>query len=338
MKYYSNKNIFLSPLRKLRVSLLLIFIAGTWVSCSDENEGARTPIASATISETNLEINQSMEIKFTGVADQVVVYTGDEGHNYDLKEEENNTGLAVSKGLFTYSYRVPGTFKVVVLASTYDTYMGNSLRTDTMTFTVKVKDDVTTIDKVYSKITPNVYYAENANNDNWVLRLPTKQVYKSREVKLNAKRQRLSFDIASDSSKIYIDDELWNSKYFYDLTQTHNIKVTSDFGSERNYKLYNLIYPEFDNIKLNNVSGKLLREPFDQDVQIYQFALPENTSPNSLIAEFAIDGEGTFFVNGKAVKSGDVIDISANNVYTIVRVHPEDSSIKATTIVKFEII
>ena len=157
--------------------VVLFSIVIGFSSCSDENESARIPQAVVTVSQTNLEINESMEIHFLGVADQVVVYTGDDTHDYSLRETDNNTGFVVNKGLFTYSYSVPGTFKVVVLATTYDTYMGNGLRTDTTSFYVTVKDDVTELEQVYSTITPNVYYASLVNESDWVMCLPTKQVY-----------------------------------------------------------------------------------------------------------------------------------------------------------------
>ena len=53
----------------IHCSLFTLFLA----SCSDDNEPARTPSLQANVSKTNLEINESMEIHFTGVADQIVV-------------------------------------------------------------------------------------------------------------------------------------------------------------------------------------------------------------------------------------------------------------------------
>ncbi len=77
------------------------------IACTDENKKADTPIASVIVNTTQLEINQSMEIQFTGIADQAVIYTGDKGHSYALRDS-SDTGFIVNKGLFTYSYAVPG--------------------------------------------------------------------------------------------------------------------------------------------------------------------------------------------------------------------------------------
>lgn len=317
---------------KILYMLLLTSVAG-FSSCSDENEEARTPQAIVNVSNTDLEINESMEIHFYGVADQVVVYTGDDSHDYSLREE-SNTGFVMNKGLFTYSYSVPGTFKVVVLATTYDTYMGNGLRTDTTSFYVTVKDDVTELEQVYSSITPNVYYASLVNESDWVMCLPTKQVYNNREVALNAKRQRLSFEIASDSSKIYVDDVIYSSKNYYDLTQTHDIRVESDFGSVRNYKLYTMIYPEFSSVKLDGVTGKLVRDAFNQDRQVYQFTLPKGTT--NPVIEYTLDGDGTFLADGSAVATGSKIDLD-NDLFTISRTNAENSAVSAVSTVRFEI-
>lgn len=317
---------------KILYMLLLTSVAG-FSSCSDENEEARTPQAIVNVSNTDLEINESMEIHFYGVADQVVVYTGDDSHDYSLREE-SNTGFVMNKGLFTYSYSVPGTFKVVVLATTYDTYMGNGLRTDTTSFYVTVKDDVTELEQVYSSITPNVYYASLVNESDWVMCLPTKQVYNNREVALNAKRQRLSFEIASDSSKIYVDDVIYSSKNYYDLTQPHDIRVESDFGSVRNYKLYTMIYPEFSSVKLDGVTGKLVRDAFNQDRQVYQFTLPKGTT--NPVIEYTLDGDGTFLADGSAVATGSKIDLD-NDLFTISRTNAENSAVSAVSTVRFEI-
>ena len=308
------------------------------VACSDENESARTPVASATISETELEINQSAQISFTGVADQVVVWPGDEGHSY-ANRKAGDTGFAMNKGHFSYSYSVPGEFHVVVVASTYDTYMGGSLSTDTIAFDVVVKDDVTTIDRVYSSITPNVYYAELLEeSSDWVLRLPSKQVYNNREVTLKAEKQRLSFDIESDSSKIYVDDVLWTAKTYYDLTKTHSIKVESDFGSVRDYKLYTLIYPEFTSISLNGVDGVLVRNAFNQDALTYQFTLPEGTDKRNVPLLHNIKDGDKFYINGSEIQSGATIDLTQGGNYTLVTTSPENSRIKATSNITFKIL
>lgn len=314
--------------------LFLSVAAVTLNSCSDDNEEARMPQSIVNVSQTDLEINESMEINFMGTADQVVVYTGDDSHDYDLRNE-SNTGFVMNKGLFTYSYSVPGKFKVVVLATTYDTYKGNGLRTDTTSFYVNVKDDVTELSQVYSSITPNIYYASLVNDKDWVMCLPTKQVYNNREIALNAKRQRLSFEIASDSSKVYVDDVLYSSRNYYDLTTTHDIRVESDYGSVRNYKLYTMIYPEFTNVTLDGVKGTLVRDPYNQDIQVYRFTLPAGTQEPTV--EYTVNNDsGIFLMGSEAVASGKKIDL--NSTFSIKSVNSENADVTAVTTVRFEIV
>ena len=98
-------------------------------ACSDENVESRTPVASIQYdtNKTTLKVNESLVIDFTGVADLVAIYTGDDGHRYE-KRDEMETGIAVNKNHFTYSYKAPGTYHVVCVASTFDTYMGGNLK------------------------------------------------------------------------------------------------------------------------------------------------------------------------------------------------------------------
>ena len=51
-------------------------------ACSDENVESRTPVASIQYdtNKTTLKVNESLVIDFTGVADLVAIYPGDDGH------------------------------------------------------------------------------------------------------------------------------------------------------------------------------------------------------------------------------------------------------------------
>ena len=147
-------------------------------ACSDENVESRTPVASIQYdtNKTTLKVNESLVIDFTGVADLVAIYPGDDGHRYE-KRDEMETGIAVNKNHFSYSYKAPGTYHVVCVASTFDTYMGGNLKQATCSFDVTVVDDETEFKDLYTTITPNTFYANKLGDDAWVLNLPTKQVY-----------------------------------------------------------------------------------------------------------------------------------------------------------------
>lgn len=324
-------------MKKLSNIIILAMMAVMLAACSGENQEARTPVASITVNADRLEINQSMEIRFNGVADQVVIFTGDNGHDYDLRNE-SNTGFVMNKGLFTYSYSVPGKFKVVCVATTYDTYMGDNMKTDITTFEVTVSDDVTTIDKVSSSITPNIYYAELIDDVNWVMRVPAKQLYNNREIPLNATRQRQTFEIASDSSRIYVDNEPYAINNYYDLTKVHDIRVTANSGDRRDYKLYTLIYPEFKAISINGEKATLTRNAFYQNLQTYTFSLPQNTDISNVIPEFRLDDDVRFYAGDTEIKQGTAIDLTKTDVkYSLRRARTDNPDINAVSDVIFNI-
>ncbi len=320
-----------------RMSRWMLFIALSaalctqFASCSDDNEPARTPVAQITVSKTQLKLNESMEIDFTGVADQVVVFTGDPGHDYTLRDS-SNTGYVVNKGIFTYSYATPGTFHVVCVASTYDSYMGSGLRQAVTEFDMTVEDDVTTIDQLYSTITPNVFYAERLDGDMWVLRLPEKQVYNGREIAVNAKRQRLTITVASDYSAVAVDGEPYLAKNYYDLTSQHTIRVESHAGSVRDYRLLPLIYPVLKGLMADGTSVSPTYDAFYQDVQTY--ALPVGNQQVQL--SFDEQENVKFYADGAEINSGATINLAdTQKEYTLVRTSADDAAAKAVTRVRF---
>lgn len=307
------------------------------IACADDSENTQAPLASVIVNTKALEVNRSMEVRFTGFADQVVIYTGDAGHAY-ARRDLGDTGFIVNKNLFTYSYAVPGTFRVVCVASSYDKFMGKGLRRDTTAFDVMVKDDVTTISRIYSTIRPNVYFAELIDNETWVMRFPKKQIYNNRELPVNTARTRLSFDIASDSSKIYIDNELYSSKNYYDLTRNHQLRVVSHAGTIRHYNLCPIIYPEFSLIKLAGVQGSLQRNAFDQSLQNYHFVLPVATDLTHVIVEYAADTDSKFYCDEHEVASGSAVDLSDENKrYTLVCISVQNNKVTAVSKIQLKV-
>ena len=227
---------------------------------------------------------------------------------------------------------------VLCVATTYDTYMGDNMKTDITTFEVTVSDDVTTIDKVSSSITPNIYYAELIDDVNWVMRVPAKQLYNNREIPLNATRQRLTFEIASDSSRIYVDNEPYAINNYYDLTKVHDIRVTANSGDRRDYKLYTLIYPEFKAISINGEKATLTRNAFYQNLQTYTFSLPQNTDISNVIPEFRLDDDVRFYAGDTEIKPGTAIDLTKTDVkYSLRRARTDNPDINAVSDVIFNI-
>lgn len=315
--------------------LLLLSVFVSFISC--EKELSSSPLARITIDKTTLALNESMTIHFTGVADQVVVYPGDNMQDYELRKQ-SNTGLVVNKNILTYSYSVPGTYKVVCLATTY-LDMGIDLKTDTTSIIVTVIDDQTEITKL--SCTFLNYFEVEANKrsgDDWLLVLPRKISYNNitPEVKLS---QKLNFDIPSDSTKVFINDELYSSKKNYDLSAPLDILIRSYAGTERMYKLYTLYYPEFKTFKFSGVEGVLVRNEFDYTSFELRVTLPSGTDVSSLIPEFELyNTTDKVYIDEEEQTSGvSVVDFSKNVTYRLVSIDSTNTNMQSVSTIKITI-
>jgi hypothetical protein len=285
-------------------------------SCDDDT--ATQPTSSINIDKTTLEVNESMTIHFTGDADNVVIYTGDTDHDYNLRTE-SNYGLVVNKGLMTYSYSTPGVYKVVCVATNHEN-VGKSLLTDTCSVYVRVIDDITTIDKISA---PQVLYdevfAKQVNDVDWVMPLPRKIKYKTSNPSVSL-QQKLKFYIESTTTQIYVDDELFNSNSKYNLANKHTIKAVSNEGTERSYTLHTLNYGEFKTFKLAGVTGTITRTEYDYSYYEINMELPAGTDLTSLVPEFTLYGDNEVpYIGTVAQQSGvNAADFSQPVTYRFV--------------------
>ena len=342
-------------MKKILSLALMACAALLAVSCSDENVESRTPVAAIQYdaNKTTLKVNESMAVDFTGTADLVSIYTGDAGHRYENRGDME-TGIAVNKNHFTYSYKAPGTYHVVCVASTFDTYMGGNMKQDTCSFYVNVVDDEVEFSSIYATITPNTFYAQKLGDDAWVLNLPTKQVSNNKEVTVNVKNQRIYYDLPSDSTLVFVDmadadyQQLQNynsltpaevkalkakvtsTKIRYNLGQNHVITVRSYAGTIKRYTLYCLIYPEFKTVTVNGVKGVLTRDAFNQDHQTYTFTLPAGTDVTNAKIEYTLDGTGSFQADGTELASGSTANLGSGK-FTIVRTDAANAEAKAVS-------
>jgi hypothetical protein len=300
-------------------------------------ETIRTPQLEASISKDLLTINESMVIDFAGsTADNIVVYPGDDMQNYDLRDQ-SNTGLAVNKKLFTYSYRAPGVYKVVCLASTSGD-MATNLQFATRSFTVTVIDDRTEIDRISCpQIIRDEVFAEKHANDEWLMVLPRSVIYNNREQNISLS-QRLRFFIQSDSTKVFVNGNNFSATTAYNLSSPVDILVISDFGTERPYKLYTVNYPRFSSFKLLGVSGTAKLNEFDYGTYVMNVSLPQGTDVSSLVPEFTtyLPSEKVYIGNAEQVSGVSTADFTKEVVYRLVSTLPGKPEMQAesTVIVK----
>ncbi len=323
---------------KIVINILLVICTSLFIiSC--EEESAPEPQAAITIDKVQLNINESMVIRFTGFSEQAVIYTGDNMHKYELRDQ-SNTGFVVNKNLFTYAYTVPGTYKIVCVASTY-TDRATDLKRDTCSYIVTVVDNETEIEKLSC---PQVLYdevfANKLGNDEWLMVLPRKVKYNTSTPSISLS-QRLRFYIHSDSTKVFINDKEFSNKSTtkYDLSASLNIVVKSDYGTIRPYKLYTLYYPEFNTFTILGAKGTLVRSEFDYSSFEMQVTLPAGTNVSSLTPEFTTysSSEKVYIGDTEQVSGSSVVDFTQGITYRLVSTLPENPAIQAESTVKVKI-
>ncbi len=85
-------------MKTLKTTIFLMLAAAALTACDSEDE-ATQPTAKIEIEQDTYNINESMTVHFTGNAENVVIYTGDSGHDYELREQ-SNTGWSVRGDLW----------------------------------------------------------------------------------------------------------------------------------------------------------------------------------------------------------------------------------------------
>jgi len=278
-----------------------------------------------------------MVVNFIGSADQAVIYTGDDMHNYDLRHE-SNTGFVVDKGLFTYSYSTPGVYKVVCVASTY-TDKATDLKRDTCSFTVTVTDDVTEILKLSCpQILYDEVFASKLSNDEWLMTLPRKVRYNNQTPSISLS-QRLRFYIQSDSAKVFINESLFSATQRYNLSSPVDISVKSHQGTIRPYKLFTIYYPEFTTFKLAGVTGTLVRNEYDYSTFEMKVTLPVGTDVSNLKPEFEMFSptDKVFIDDVEQTSNISEVNFSQNVTYRLTSTVPGNPDKQATSFVVVKI-
>lgn len=274
------------------------------------------PIASAEVTKTVCSINESVVFSFTGNAQQVSIFTGDKSHDYSLLEQ-GNTGFVVNKNTFSYAYKQPGTYMVVVVASNYYEESKTILK-DTCMFTVQVIDDDATIKALSC---PRVLYDEiaagNVNEAEWLVRLPQKILFSGKTATITSK-QRLAVKLASDSTELLVNGAKFSATTQYELNTPITLNLTAHSGTVKNYTLYMLRYPEFTSFKLAGVAGVLTRSEFNYNKMTMAVTLPTGTDKTNLIPEFILSEGQEVFVNNVLQTSGlSAVDFSMPVVFRL---------------------
>lgn len=281
----------------LNISLLLILSLS---GC--EKAELSMPVSQVEVSKNEYTINESVIFKFTGQAQKVSIFTGDDTHNFELINQ-GNKGFVINKNTFSYAYKQPGTYKVVIVASNLSEGAQTILK-DTCSLLIQVIDDDATIKALSC---PKVLYdeisAENINETDWLVRLPQKILFTGKTATITSK-QRLAVKLASDSTELLVNGTKFNTSTQYELKTPLTLNLRAHSGSSKEYNLYMLRYPEFSVFKLAGVSGVITRSEFNYNKMTINVTLPAGTDKSGLVPEFTISEGQEAFVNNVLQTSG----------------------------------
>ena len=321
--------------------MLLAGVAAMFASCDDKE--ATQPTAAISVDKYHYEVNESMQLRFIGNADNVVVYPGDETHDYELRAEANS-GLVVNKGLLTYAYQKPGIYHVVCVATNHED-AGKSLLSDTTSVWVTVTDDVNTLRGVsVSVLNINEVSADLVNETDWRIAVPRKVRYNGKDVNLALRNQRLTIYQDSPSATVVIKEKdapeedykpnLSTSKY--DLAKVWDIRSTAGSGGVRNYRLYTLYYGEFKSFKLAGVTGQVERHESDYSTYTIDMEVPAGTDLTAVAPEFTLNDPATekVFIGDEEQVSGTPVDFTSPVTYRFVTSHADNPAITVEAVCK----
>lgn len=314
--------------------MLLAGVAAMFASCDDKE--ATQPTAAISVDKNHYEVNESMQLRFIGNADNVVVYPGDETHDYELRTEANS-GLVVNKGLLTYAYQKPGIYHVVCVATNHED-AGNSLLSDTTSVWVTVTDDVNTIKGVsVNVLNINEVYADLVNDKDWRLALSRKVLYRGSDWNVALRNQRLSIYQDSPSASVVLKEESAPEEDYkpnmsasrYDLAKVFDIRSTAGSGGVRDYRLYTLYYGEFKTFKLAGVTAKLERSEYDYSTCTINIEVPAGTDITAIAPDFTLNDSANekVFIGDVEQTSGTAVDFTSPVTYRFVATHASNPAI-----------
>ena len=119
-----------------------------------------------------------------------------------------------------------------------------------------------------------------------------------------------------------------------------NIKVQSDFGTTRDYKLFTIYYPEFKSMSIAGVEGTLVRNEFEYDSFVYEFKLPAGTDVSNVVPEFTLSGDGEKAYIGEAeqISGATAVDFTKPVTYRLIGTDAENPDVKAVSNVEIKIV
>ncbi len=301
---------------KTRYIIYSLFTFLLFPSC--ENEVVVKPNADFTISETVVSVNETVTFTYTGSeAKQVVIYTGDEGHDYQLKEQ-SNSGVVLSKGILTYAYKKQGTYKVVLIATNYDKE-GNESLYSAVEKEITVVDDRVDLQEISLKRDLfNKQLLGQINGNDILFVVPYKIRISGKDIAVDITKQRLEISTSSDAAQVSVNGDAYNTSTKYDLSQPVTLNILAPSGQNKAYSIETMRYAVFENFSINGIAGEISYSDFNFEKTYISVTLPSGTDVSALTPAFSSNDAKSITIGGTEQISGEsVVDFTQPVTYVL---------------------
>jgi len=327
-------------MRAHKIFILLILLSALIIAACEHtlNDYFVDPKAGFTLSADEVFVYQTVDIINQSEGQQFILFSGQEGSEYDSLYTAGAVGIAPNNGEnFSISYVKPGTYNITLVASGYRANEKETV-TDIMQQSITVKDSSKSIVGVTFL---NMFSITRINRDGepaftnftveGVLMGDHIQVEmyspwnplvwdNNRNPILNPANGRFSptFELNTNYYSISVEgsDEFENGKTVLDFSDgvdrfvPKTVSIQSDAGSTKEYELCILQIPQFSTFTLGGISGQVRYDFIDLKQFYVDLEVPAETDVTALVADFSSFQPGTSVsVNGVPQESG----ITAND-------------------------
>ncbi|MBN2481499.1 MAG: hypothetical protein JXB19_07155 [Bacteroidales bacterium] len=254
-------------MKNIVILLLLMMLPA---ACMEEIIRFEDPRADFIFPADTIELYDNVKFTNTGTGEYFSFWTGDQGHDYNLRDSaKNNIGLPPNAGRdFFYSYTQSGAYTVVMVASSYNETTGK-FASDIKSQTVFVKpgNDGNTIEMFAIYNVEKDYTPEAAIIGDSILLFRLNRKYEPR-VNTRPVRFRTNYvkavlttgngdTLYSDLSKIPMYD------IEADKPNVNLVNVYGYFNKKKVYKLIAAFYPQINSFKFTDgpLARNLLEKP-----------------------------------------------------------------------------
>ena len=297
--------------------IIVMIVAG----CRDEylDDYYVTPVASFS---TNLSVNEvptleSILFTNTGKGQNFSIWTGDAGHKYGTT---GNSGFAIgTSGEFSYSYREPGVYKIVWVASSLNAK--KEVETDIDSITINIVDNNSGLDNIsifkiyrmddYDDTRNTFFHSQGVFvNDTTIMCPIIYEAWRNGTINsIKSKKLYLKYQLTSTTSTLYwLNEGEWKTirsevdNYFCvmenDRITPQRIKVVTASNRTREFLLYAVMMPKITTFSINGSQATITHDISSYNIYDVDLTLPAETNLSQLTPEFEIMGADNLLLDG----------------------------------------